>query len=94
MNARAHRSAVLWRWILIASEVLVATYLIMGFVLVSVGGRHARFSAGPSLVIGVLASLACFFLLFGSPFLVRRHGPLAIAGWFIGAAALFLSAGY
>ncbi|HVR35606.1 MAG TPA: hypothetical protein VMS21_07110 [Methylomirabilota bacterium] len=76
-----------WRWVLIVSEVLVVGYM----ALLALSGRHALPPTGTALVIGVFAGIACLFLLFGSPFLVRSHGGLAIAGWCIGAAALCIS---
>jgi hypothetical protein len=74
-----------WRWTLIAAEVLVAAHL--GAALAA--GRKTRLDLGAAEA--VVFFVAFLFLLFGAPFLVRRHGWLAIAGWAIGAAALLSS---
>jgi hypothetical protein len=93
MNARPHPSSRLWRWALISSQVLVVTFCVMDRVLIAEAGRRAHFATGPSLLIGIVSFPALLFLLFGSPFLVRSHGPLAVVGWCVGAAALAFSSG-
>ena len=73
-----------WRWILIAAEAFVAVHL--GAVLVA--GRKVRVDLG--LIEAVLFFVAWLFLFLGSPFLVRRHGWLAIVGWAIGVSGLLI----
>jgi len=78
---------MMWRWILIASELLVVAYLVGALM----AGRAARHPSGAFLAIGIAAFVAWVFLFLGSPFLVRSQRWLAILGWCIAVAALFLS---
>lgn len=91
MNAQPHRFSSFWRWALIVSQLLVITFCVMDRILIAEAGRRAHFTTGPSFIVAVVVFPALLFLLLGSPFLVRSHGPLAIAGWCVGAAALAFS---
>ena len=84
MKARTQTASPFWRWALIVSESLLATYAVaMHF-----AGRHARQETGLFLVVGVLVFVAWVFLFFGSPFLVSSQRWLAILGWSIAASAI------
>ena len=74
------------KWVLIVSELLLGSYLIV----TQLAGRHARQETGPFLVVGILAFVAWVFLFFGSPFLVRSHRWLAILGGCIAASAILI----
>lgn len=87
MNTPTARTTMAWRWILIAAELVVVAYLIGALM----AGRAARHPSGGFAVIGIAAFVAWGFLFLGSPFLVRSQRWLAILGWFIAVAALFLS---
>jgi hypothetical protein len=93
MSTQPQVSSAVWRWALIASQLLVATFCVVDRILIAEAGRRAHFSTGPSLIIGILVFPALLFLLFGSPFLVKSEGPVAIIGWCVGAAALAFSHG-
>lgn len=76
-----------WRWTLIVSEVVVASYLVA----LQLADRRTRLDTGVALGLGVLAFVAWLFLFFGSPFLVRTHRWLAILGWGIAVAVIIFS---
>jgi hypothetical protein len=88
LTAPATTTTIAWRWILITAELLVAGYLVGALMT----GRAARHPSGALAVIGIAAFVAWVFLFLGSPFLVRSQRWLAILGWCIAVAALFLSA--
>lgn len=75
---------LIWRRILISSEVFLALYA----VIVRIVGRHP---SGPLQVIGIAAFIAWAFLFYASPFLISMHRRLAIIGWCIAVVALLLS---
>ena len=81
------RATVAWRWTLITAQLLLAGY--MAFALWA--GRAARYPTGQLDIVGIAASAAWAFLFLGSPFLVRSQGWLAILGWCVGVATLFLA---
>lgn len=87
MSTRTETAPLFWRWVLIVSEIVVGTYLIV----MQLAVRHPRQETGAFLVVGILAFVAWVFLFFGSPFLVRSQRWLAIFGWFIAVAALIFS---
>ena len=77
-NARSRQSTC-WRWALIIAEVLV-----LGCDIAWVGfGWEAKKTSGTAIGFAAVAGIALFFLFFGSPFLVRSQGGLAILGWCI-----------
>ena len=82
-NSVERRSQFPWRWLLILSETLVACFTVFVHL-----ANHHEGTMSPSPFIDLTAGVAIIFLLFGSPFLVRSHGGLAILGWIIGAAAI------
>ncbi len=84
MSTRIETASRAWRRILICAEFLVLVYTVaMHF-----GGRHVGQETGPWFVLAILVFAAWAFLFFGSPFLVRSHGWLAILGWGIAVSAL------
>jgi len=72
-----------WRWLLILSETLVACFTVF----IKLAERHEG-TMSPSPIIDGAVGVAIIFLFFGSPFLVRSQGGLAILGWLIAAAAV------
>jgi len=86
MTTPTTRTTIAWRWILITAELLVAGYMAGALM----AGRAARHPSGGFVVIGC-AFVAWAFLFLGSPFLVRSQRWLAILGWCIAVATLFLS---
>ncbi len=93
MSTPTRFSSTGWRWALITSQLLVVTFCVMDRILIAEAGHRAHFATAPSLIVGILVFPALLFLLFGSPFLVRLLGPVAITGWCVGAAALVFSHG-
>jgi hypothetical protein len=87
MSASTTRTTIAWRRILVTAELLVAGYMAGALM----AGRAARHPSGGFVVIGVVAFVAWVFLFLGSPFLVRSQRWLAILGWCIAVATLFLS---
>ena len=75
---------LIWRRILIYSEVFLACY--------AVGVRIAgRYPSGVFQVIGIAAFIAWAFLFYAGLFFLGSHRRLAIIGWCIAVAALLLA---
>lgn len=91
MIARTARAAAFWKWVLVFTELLVVSYFATCLLLSHMAGRRMRLETDSIPVLGIATSIAIFFLLFGSPFLVSSQRGLAILGWIIGAAALLLA---
>jgi len=89
MITRTQTASPFWRWALIVSELLVATYLV---VVMQLPGRPVAQQTWPFLVVGILAFVAWVFLFFGSPFLVSSQRWLAILGWSMAVGAILFSA--
>ena len=77
------RPHLFWRWALIGSETLVACYIVF----VKLAQRREDIIS-PSPLIDLVVGIALAFLFFGSPFLARSQGALAILGWLIAVAAI------
>jgi hypothetical protein len=74
-------NAAFWRWALIVSQVIIVGYTIV------VSSRRVDL---PFLETALLVVPSWLFLFFGSPFLVRSQGKVAIIGWCIAAGLLLL----
>lgn len=42
------------------------------------------------MIFGLLSSFSALFLIFGSPFLIKSQGLLAVIGFIIGVAAFLI----
>jgi hypothetical protein len=87
MTTRTQRGSAFWRWALIVSALVVVAEGIA----VRISG-YARQDTGLSALAAVLSGVALVFLFFGSPFLVRSQGWLAIVCWCIAVATVLFSA--
>jgi hypothetical protein len=76
----------MWRVILVAAQVLLLCYLTA-----LIAGFSPRQMSGISGIVFVPVFVAWAFLFFGSPFLVRSQGAVAVAGWCIAVSALLFS---
>ena len=82
------RGQLFWRWALIIAEFLVVVFLIF---VATIGGRENAFTHSTSVsIFGYLSGIALWFLLLGSPFLIRSQKRLAVAGCIISATAILL----
>jgi hypothetical protein len=86
MTPRTQKSSRNCRWILITSELVLATDLLAAVT----AGRDVRHETSAFLLVGICASVAWAFLCFGSPFLVSTQRWLAILGWCIAVGAVLL----
>ena len=82
MNTVSQKAVLGWRWALIASEVMVAGYVVVSATV----GHKVRLDVGAPL--SILVFIAWLFLFLGSPFLVRTQRWLAVLGWCIAVAVL------
>ncbi len=75
---------LIWRRIFISSEVFLARNAVIVRIL-------GRYPSGALQFIGIAAFIACAFLFSAGLFFIGSHRRLAIIGWCIAVAALFLS---
>ncbi len=87
LNSDHNRSNVAWRWTLIGAELLVAGHTAYSLWV----GRSVRFPTGGFPLIDIAVAVAWVFLFLGSPFLVSSQRGLAVLGWVIAVATLFLA---
>lgn len=87
MSSNQKRESVLWRYALIAAELLVVGYTACSLLV----GRLTTYPREEFPLIHIAVPVAWVFLFFGSPFLVPSQRGLAVLGWCIAVAALVLA---
>lgn len=87
MNNANKRGTVVWRYALIAAELLVVGHTAYSLLV----GRLTTHPREDFPLIHIAVPVAWVFLFFGSPFLVPSQRGLAVLGWCIAVAALVLA---